>query len=742
MQHLGPYRLEGELGRGGMGVVHLARDTRNGQQVALKVIRGAFGPEEIARFRREGEALLGVEHPNLVKVHEVGVDPPYLALEYVAGESLGERVRREGPLPWQEASRLVVQLAAGVAAVHQRGLLHRDIKPDNVLLAGGKVKLGDFGLVKDFSRDSLTQTGTIVGSPGYLAPEQVVLDKRELGAPTDVYGLAATLFFALTGSAPFRGRTVVATLDAVLNTAPPSVRCARADVPPWLDAICSRGLAKRPAERFPSAIAFRAALLGGLAGPSERRLGVALLAGALASLGLVVLGVGLAWGTRAADDSAEGASDRRTAPPSVGERAEEHWAQARALRDQGDDEAALVELGRVLELDPGHLDARRARAGVLGRLKRYEDALVDLERALDLAPSDAGLWLERGRYLSARRRLPEAVEALSRAIELDPDDPIAYRDRGALNWKLGRQQASQDDHEHAVALNPADPDLYMNRAAVRYALGLNEEALADLERVLELDPENTTALERMGHSLIEAERWERALPVYERILELAPDDGNAWAWRGTILAALERREEALVAFDRALEKYPEIPKVHGKRGRLLLKLGRAEEALRDLDEAIRRDPVPGAYVTRAKARVELDDLEGGLEDYTRYLELVPESGETYLLRGMLQQKLGRLSERRADFTRAVEVSPSAQVFAFRGECFRRLGQPERGLADLDRAVGLAPSSARYRVVRGQLLEALGNDERALADYRLALELGLPRAEVRATHEAIARLERR
>lgn len=204
MEQIGPYRVLEELGRGGMGVVYRGQDVRDGRPVALKVLLDpAANLELLERFRREVYALRGVEHPNLVRVLDLSLQPPCAVFEYVAGGTLKARVEREGPLPWPAAAQLVGEVAEGVAAVHERGLLHRDIKPENVLLDAGGAKLGDFGLVKDLAQSTLTQSGATLGTPGFMAPEQIGSEKDRWSEATDVYGLAATLYFALTGVPPF-----------------------------------------------------------------------------------------------------------------------------------------------------------------------------------------------------------------------------------------------------------------------------------------------------------------------------------------------------------------------------------------------------------------------------------------------------------------------------------------------------------------------------------------------------------
>src|SRR5581483_850073 len=199
---LGPYRLGHELGRGALGAVHEAEDTRLGRRVAIKVLPPlATSDPRLERFRREVQGQARVSHPNVVQVFEAGLERhgpdavvPYIALELVAGESLRARLRRAGRLEAREALALTAKIAHGVAAVHEAGLIHRDLKPENILLdASGEPKVADFGFVREVlaGAKSLSQSGQILGTPDYLSPEQAEGDRARIGPATDVWALGA-----------------------------------------------------------------------------------------------------------------------------------------------------------------------------------------------------------------------------------------------------------------------------------------------------------------------------------------------------------------------------------------------------------------------------------------------------------------------------------------------------------------------------------------------------------------------
>jgi eukaryotic-like serine/threonine-protein kinase len=251
------YEVLGELGRGGMGVVYRARQVRLGRVVALKVLlAGAHaGEQDLARFRAEAEAVARLQHPNIVQIYEVGEEGgrPYLALEYVDGGSLADRLRGT-PLPAREAARLAETLARAVHAAHRHGIVHRDLKPANVLLtADGTPKVVDFGLAKRLDGATLhTQTGAVLGTPDFMAPEQA--EGGATGPATDVHALGALLYQMLTGRPPFVAETALDTLLRVRldEPVPPSV--LQPKVPRDLGTVCLKCLRKSPAQRYASAL--------------------------------------------------------------------------------------------------------------------------------------------------------------------------------------------------------------------------------------------------------------------------------------------------------------------------------------------------------------------------------------------------------------------------------------------------------------------------------------------------------
>jgi hypothetical protein len=267
----GTYQLEAPLGAGGMGEVWIARHLRTGRKYALKLLPqdSRMQPDAIRRFEREALAASALGHPNIVAVHDFNQDSGvhYMVMDLLEGETLEARLMRVGSLPWEDAKRIGLELASALSAAHDAGLLHRDVKPANVLLARSKegperAVLLDFGLVKpldDVAVSRITVAGSAMGTPMYMSPEQA--RGEALDARSDLYALGAVLFEVLTGAPPFFDRTLAGVYARLLNELPPAASSVSSQrCPPAFDALLAATLAKSPSARPPDARAFAAAL--------------------------------------------------------------------------------------------------------------------------------------------------------------------------------------------------------------------------------------------------------------------------------------------------------------------------------------------------------------------------------------------------------------------------------------------------------------------------------------------------
>jgi tetratricopeptide (TPR) repeat protein len=497
------YEILGELGRGGMGVVYKARHIALDRLVALKmVLSGEFaGEQERARFRTEALAVARLQHPNVVQVFEVGEHQghPYLALQYVEGGSLADRLR-SGPQPPREAAELVERLARAVQAAHDKGVIHRDLKPANVLLAAdGTPRIADFGLAKRLDAQSTaTQTGAIVGTPAYMAPEQAGGKSSAVGLAVDVWALGAVLYECLTGRPPFLGSTPTDILLRVLSDEPAPPRQLNPAVPRDLETIALKCLRKEPAKRYATAgdladdlrrflrdepIRARPLSLTERLWRRRRRL----LAAGLALLVLLVVATqGLLGWRQQRRDRAYGealAQGLRHLEAQQGNEALACFDEAVRLRPdsasaltergiahvaRGDHDRALADYNEALRLDPRNAVAYRRRGWVFLTAGRYEEALSDLSESLQLESKATPAWKMRARVNLNLRRWSDAASDIESALGIEPRERELYELRSILHAAQGQWTESVRDY---ALTNPLTDEALFAQAAAALAGG-------------------------------------------------------------------------------------------------------------------------------------------------------------------------------------------------------------------------------------------------------------------------------
>ena len=260
----GRYELEEVVGHGGMSSVYRAHDSLLERYVALKILHEQYNEDDdfVERFKREARSVAQLQHPSIVTVIDRGEEEgrQYIVFEYIDGENLKEFVVRKGRLEVREALEIAVDIARALAFAHEHGLIHRDVKPQNVLLNGdGRAKVTDFGIARSLDVErGVTQTGTVLGTSNYIAPEQA--SGQPVDVHTDVYSLGVVLYELLTGDVPFPGESFVAVAMKHVQEPPPNVLDVRGDVPLRVAAAIDRALEKDPAQRFPTMDAFAAEL--------------------------------------------------------------------------------------------------------------------------------------------------------------------------------------------------------------------------------------------------------------------------------------------------------------------------------------------------------------------------------------------------------------------------------------------------------------------------------------------------
>lgn len=614
---IGDYEVLSEIARGGFGAVYRARHPA-GHEVAIKVLLDQHDPDEVERFLREGEALRRLNHPNVVRVHGAGRDRgrPYLVLDLVSGSSLAKRIATSGPLPEVEAVQLLSEVAAAVQAAHSLGILHRDLKPENVLLHEGRPLLADFGLARVAATRTLTQTGEVMGTPGYMAPEQILGDKTRIGPRTDVYGLGATLYACLGGAPPYRGPTPLATLDLALREAPRPLHALRPGVDRLLETICLRCLSRDPSERYASAADLLDALEAWSSPPEAPQPSKPWgLFGATLTL-LLLLTAAAAWATRAAGEapppSATPTQTQPSSTPTPTPPTEAELAQARALVAEGlrqaprDLAAAEALFQEALQLAPGLPLARIELA--VASITRYRlpeaEALLSGLSPSELSPAARGrLHFARGRIHFEREERAAAQEAFREAARLDeqnaaypawigltssPMDPKQLHASRKLNrtepaaallvvtLTLHMPKKSTEDYMltlshlgEVLKKSPENPALAAMSARLLYSSGERAAARRAVEALSERWPRHPSVLHVLGWIYLDLgsktkvprdreQLWNLADAKLREALTVSPWSQNLRRDVAWLLRARKRYPEAFAAYDALASDKPEF----------------------------------------------------------------------------------------------------------------------------------------------------------------------------------------
>ncbi|MBA2291757.1 MAG: protein kinase [Gemmatimonadales bacterium] len=661
------YRVERELGQGGMATVYLAQDLKHHRPVAIKVMRPEVTAELAAdRFLLEIRTTANLQHPHILPLFDSGTiavessdlrltTQLYYVMPFIEGESLRDRLDRDGPLPVDDAVRLVCEVAGALDYAHQQGILHRDLKPENILISRGHALLADFGIARatgSTGRERLTQTGLAIGTPTYMSPEQAT-GEAELTPASDVYGLATILYELLTGDPPFTGATFEAILVKRFTQEAPRLRARRADAPMSCDTAVGRALARDPAARFASASEFAAALAPVAVPPGD------------AARNQHVTSLAVLPFENLSPDAENGyfsdglTEEVITTLSKVGTLRVISRSTMMQFRDRtrsAGDVARTLGVTHVLE----------------GSVRKAGDRLR-ISASLLAAGSDASLWAERFDGLLAD--------------VFDIQDRVAAAVVSALEIVLTPEELRKLAEHPLENAEAYDHYLRARQALNDFSMSGTERAFGYLNEALALAPDNVVLLRGLGIACYAAantgerpdrqELLARALDYAEAIERLQPSSPYSAEIRGLVALLQGNQEESLRQLGRAFELLPADVDVAVWYSLIVAYAGHFAVA---------------AAISRAILRVAPDHSLGW-------------GGEFFglLLAGKHLEAVGRLS-------RIPATVPATFAVLLTGLAYVAEGDHARALDSLDRAAPLEPDA--FKVISCFLAQALRGEPAA------------------------------
>ena len=550
------YRIERELGRGGMATVWLAHDLRLERDVALKILEPALaGAIGVDRFVREVRLTAQLQHSNVVPVLDSGIVTsadgtrlPWYAMPYIAGESLRSRLRREQQLPVETALHIAEDVARVLDAAHQHGIVHRDIKPENVMLADGTAYVVDFGIAKaliDTGDERLTSTGLAIGTPTYMSPEQAaagVVDAR-----SDQYSLACMLYEMLAGEPPFTGPTAQAVLARRFAESARAIRPVRPTVPAAVERAVLKALERIPADRFDSVAAFAAALrthdsaeIGSPAAAPRRRWPLVAVAAAVVAAGM---GGFLVW--RSVTASRAGATDPQVVA------LYQRGVQGYNRRTPEGARDAVAAYAAALRRDSSYAPAWNGLALMYVQANRRQfaipgvtwDSMLRLavaasDRATALDPGEAQSWVTRSTVISAIDPTDERgpIQSARRAVALDSSSAPAWHTLAMSQLNLGALDSAIANWHQCSARNPAFTQCLAFLALGFYWRRQYDSAAFWVDSSLAVDPNYLLGRGSAGYIAIERGEFPKAVASFEAARRLTSDVEMVNALAGRALA--------------------------------------------------------------------------------------------------------------------------------------------------------------------------------------------------------------
>jgi tetratricopeptide (TPR) repeat protein/tRNA A-37 threonylcarbamoyl transferase component Bud32 len=596
----GKIQIEALIGQGGMSMVYKGTHLVLNRPVAVKVIipQVNMGDKLVLRLQQEARAAYSLSHKNLASVHDVSLTAdglPYLVMDFAEGETLAEMLTR-GPLQPAKAIDIFSQICAGLAAAHEQRVIHRDIKPGNIMVehladGGENVKIVDFGIAKKVTENAeeihkLTQTGEVFGTPLYMSPEQCRGER--LDARSDVYAVGCVLYEALTGAPPFKGDSAIGTIMQHLEKPAPTPAKAL-KIPASLTSVVLRCLEKKSADRYQSVEEIYKDLQaikdgGKLAkkyipkhGRAKRpNIGAILI---MASVGgLFIAAAAVEFAERFLPDYKY--STIQTCNEKIAKNPHDEKAYLyRANLNMQDNQwaRAVVDYTECLKTSRNPTEVYAFRSSAYIKIGRYKEALDDCNKALEINPRSNYALVNRA---TANLMLHHSAEALADAdsfLKINPNDTNVLCTRARALTHLGRFNEAIETCNESIRLKPTSSEAFSDRAWAYAYLRNSTKAIEDATTVIGLNRDPRAYIAR-GWGHYQRHEYEQALSDLNIGLEIHAKDAQGLVLKALTLTALGRAQEAMPILDQVAQVYPKFESLYSARAAACKSLGKLEEA--------------------------------------------------------------------------------------------------------------------------------------------------------------------
>jgi tetratricopeptide (TPR) repeat protein len=798
-KRLGDFEIMSVIGTGGMGAVFLARQVTLDREVALKVISDISGAraKSLERFKRETKVLAKISHPNIVPIYEVGQQGPYsyFAMEYVKGVSLDKilsNIRNAKPdekasdvmqkclgspmgsetLQEKTAgadgaeidteyivgiSRIIINVASALDYAHKRGILHRDVKPSNILInTEGAAKLVDFGLAKAETQQTITITGEFFGTPSYVSPEQIhrpeIVDCR-----SDVYSLAATYYECLTLHPPFGGDTINETLTQVISreAVPPKKYCPRLSTD--FNTVLLHALEKLPEDRYQTAADFAGDIENLLEFKpiTAKRPGITTRAyktlrrnplkvvATFAFILVIVLGyfLFLSRVQQKNETVARELYQIGSRKISEGEFTEALRYLEKAIkvnpkltgaynlagdcfRSLGQHQKAIEIYKQAIEIDPNNTEACCNLGTTYRDLGRHDEAIEVFKQTVRRNPNNAVAYYNLGIAYRDLGRHDEAIEAFKQTVRVNPNNTDAYCNLGTIYRDLGRRDEAVEAFKQMIRITPNDADAYCNLGTTYMDSGRHDKAIEAFKQTVRINPNNTDAYCNLGATYKDLGRYDEAIEAFKQMIRINPGDADAYYSIGTTYRDLGRPLDAISAYSSAAD--------------ICLKDKKIQDALKNYAKIISIDPNHSlALFGAADCYFEAENYSEAVKFYNRVLEAIPYdkslkgpltnvnlAAMTYIKLGNCYVKIGELGQAENSYLQSIESEPNyydAYVI-LATHYWTKVNRYSDAIQMYQRALAIEPRDLTVHLGLGMCHFALKNYQEAIDNFKTYLEI--------------------